>query len=235
MGDEVSVLKPNLVVAVKSCVRDMERGFHTVIRETWGRKLEGKARLLFFIGTPERPVSLKADEIVVDAPDDYMSLPKKTQEICRWALGQDLTHIFLCDNDTIVNAEDFMAVPYYQYDYSGHFCRTPINRQFDYKDRFGEYPNCYPWCSGGVGYFLSQKACKKIANTDPQVWAEDVYVGQALGPDINIGALKAGLVSMEDAAHHFVKSKKYPACTPILLRRIQKEGQFLFYQTAKMP
>ena len=56
-----------ILVAVKSCKRDIERGCHQVIRDTWGSKLPDNFTLRFFVG--EKVVCTKPDEITVSAPD----------------------------------------------------------------------------------------------------------------------------------------------------------------------
>ena len=103
-----------LIVAVKSCQRDKDAGFHDAIRETWGRDLKAKGvQVMFFIGLPPGVASmghpqgynqvLQRDEFIVNAADDYNSLPFKTRGICQWATAKVFTHLFLCDCDTIIN------------------------------------------------------------------------------------------------------------------------------------
>ena len=220
-----------LLIAVKSCHRDRKAGFHDAIRSTWGKDLGPGVVLKFFMGKNpderESTASFHKDDIVLDCSDDYMSLPFKTREICAWQRGRMIDYTFLCDCDTIVQAKKLLALPYKQYDYSGHFCTGPteVHTRFDYKDHKGEYPNSYPWCSGGVGYFISKDAAFDIADSYPQVWAEDMYVGQVLGPSIAKGELQAEYLELNNqATFHFRKSKMHPQFTPELLYRIHKDG-----------
>jgi hypothetical protein len=178
-----------LLLAVKSCVRDLQNGCHETIRRTWGQNARS-ADLRFFIGRGE---ATKADEVSVDAPDDYDSLPWKTREILRWSLNIGYEFTFLCDTDTFIIPKDLMNSGFEKYDVSGKFCTGhPVGSpSFDYKDERGEYRGVYSWPSGGRGYFVSAKAARVIVDTEPRVWAEDMYVGQVLGPLIQSGEIKA--------------------------------------------
>lgn len=177
-----------LLIGVKSCSRDLENGSHEVIRQTWGRDVQG-ADLRFFIGRGE--IS-KADEVAVDAPDDYDSLPLKTREILRWSIVSRYDFTFLCDTDTFVVPSKLMTCGFDSFDVSGRFNgHDPKDGPFHYRDERGEYPLIYPWPSGGWGYFISKAAAEIVVANDPNVWAEDMYVGQALGPDVVSGKIKA--------------------------------------------
>lgn len=216
-----------LLVAIKSCQRDLELGFHEAIRDTWGKdflhKIAANTEVRYFIGNG---TTRYYDEVQLTCADDYLGLPRKTQEICKWA-GDRYDHIFLCDNDTFVKPVELMQSGFINYDYSGYFCggQGEVHTRFDYKDHMGEYPQSYPWCSGGIGYFLSQKAADIVARTSPTVWAEDMYVGQVLGPWIESNVLKAGHIEINNVATwHHRESKMYPKFTPDMLRRIYRDG-----------
>lgn len=227
-----------LLIAVKSCHRDRALGFHDAIRSTWARDFGPNATLKCFVGLEpnQQPlmghpsgsaINLSSHEVLLDCPDDYMSLPFKTREICRWSLSRLFDYIFLCDCDTYVNAKKLMALPYEFYDYSGYFSRNEaMGETFYYRDHMGEYPECYPWASGGVGYFLSKRAAYEIADTYPKVWAEDMYVGQIIGAHVRRGDLSAGKLSMEGAAEHFRKTKKLPEFKVEMVYRAHKDGGF---------
>ena len=179
-----------LLIAVKSCHRDRDRGDHQVIRETWGRNLPLSADLRFFVGGKQDFVL--SDESAVDCEDDYDSLPYKTREICRWFLKTVYDFVYLCDTDTFVIPNRLIACGFQNYDYSGRFGSTiPMGTTFDYKDSRGSYPGIYNWASGGIGYYLSRKAAKIVVETEPTIWAEDAYVGQSLGGHIKSGDIKA--------------------------------------------
>lgn len=191
----------SLLVAVKSCRADLDRGCHDIIRSTWGQALRGKANVMFFVGHTATDYfmahprgdarTLRSDEVAVDAADDYHSLPFKTRAICAWAFTKNISHIFLCDNDTYVNASRLLACGYQGYDYAGKISRE-LGQTFPYEavDRNGVkevIDRCHPWASGGFGYFLSRNAAMEVADSYPKVWAEDLWVGQVLGPFIAKG------------------------------------------------
>ncbi len=226
-----------LLVAVKSCHRDREAGFHDVIRETWGRDLKNLGvEVRFFMGHNGGPIkghnagpafTMQKDESIVDAADTYEALPHKTRGIAKWSLDRMFDHIFLCDNDTIVNAKELMKLPFEIFDYAGHFKggQAELGQTFYYKDHAGEYPNCYAWASGGMGYFISKQAATIVADVFPKFWAEDMYVGQCLGPLIQNGTYFGGALEMNRVATwHYRKSPKDPKFTADILRMIYQDG-----------
>jgi hypothetical protein len=157
-----------LLVAVESCERDLVNGCHTAIRETWGKDFAGKADVRFFVGSGS--AQLLADEIRLDAPDDYESLPFKTKALLRWAVEQGYDYLYKCDTDTCVLADRLLSCGFEHADYTGHFAQPT---------------SClWPFASGGNGYFLSRRACKFVMDKTPDHWAEDLWVGQVLGPAI---------------------------------------------------
>ena len=178
-----------LLVAIKSCMRDRARGAHDAIRNTWGSKVQG-ADVVFFVGASPLNVFLEDDEDSLPVVDNYDSLPFKTREILRWSIFHGYDFTFLCDNDTFVIPDRLMSIGFEGYDYSGKFNRQP-GRRFHYADDRGTYPDIYCWCSGGFGYFVSRRAAELVVASEPKVWAEDMYVGQVLGPYIQHGELKA--------------------------------------------
>jgi hypothetical protein len=200
-----------ILIAVKSCHDDLKKGCHQTIRETWGRDVPLFADLKFFVGGGNieyHPGDL-ADEINLRCQDDYDSLPSKTKEICQWSLGHGYEFTFLCDVDTFLIPEKLFKTGFEKFDYSGRFGSSPkIGSQFKFKDGRGiRHEHCHPWASGGFGYFLSRKAARIIANIEPTLWAEDMYIGNTLGPDIQSGNITAAdLPNFENEA-----SWHYPA------------------------
>lgn len=219
-----------VIVAVKSCQRDMAAGFHQAIRETWGAALKRKGIQTFFFvaedtGPNKRTVRTYAsDEKALSCPDTYEGLPFKTRAICQWMKSKLFDHLFICDVDTIIDADKLLASGFENYDYSGYFKKgqEEIGQSFWYEDSHGQYPDCYSWASGGMGYFLSHFAVGYVSSVYPTVWAEDMYVGQVLGPKIAIGLLHAGALDL--GTNHYRKSPKTPAWTPDVLRRIYQYG-----------
>lgn len=220
-----------LLVAVKSCREHLDRGYHDIIRGTWGQDLRSKNVLVrFFVGHqgtdyfmshPKADArTLKSDEVVADSADDYNSLPFKTRAICHWATTKNIDHIFLCDTDTYVKANRLLTCGYQRFDYTGKISK-PIGETFPYDavDRRGittHIPECHPWASGGFGYFLSREAMFLIADTYPEGWAEDLWVGQVLGPELAKGNMHARDLPANDYSSHFPSTKYGAAYDPAL-------------------
>lgn len=218
-----------LLIAVKSCWQDKDRGCHTAIRETWGKDVDNHhADLVFFLGDLNRETS-ESDELVLNCPDDYDSLPFKTKEILQCMLAFEYTHCFLCDVDTFVIPGKLMTSGYEQYDYSGSFgCSQPPGVPYCYTDTRGNIDEeHYVAASGGVGYFLSRKAAKFIVQAEPKTWAEDLFVAHVLGPLIGTGEFTGEITAryLQDfeanVSWHFRRTTKY--------RMFQPEMQYEAY------
>jgi hypothetical protein len=209
--------RPDILIAVKSCVRDKERGDHEIIRGTWGRDATAAGILVkFFVGIPaDRPTRassrLREDEIEVSVKDDYSHLTHKTQAICQSVSGKMVKHLFLCDTDTFVDIPGMLKSAYRNYDYYGYFNgQTTGTFSYDSIDREGNHdklPAAYPWASGGFGYFLSYKALNVIAYEFMKAaFSEDLQVGQTLGPLIAEGELTVGNTKDDLFSAHFPSS-----------------------------
>lgn len=198
-----------LLFAIKSCLLDLDRGFHDPIRNTWAQDItEGTLR--FFVGGPER-TTLFQDEVQLDCPDEYHELPYKTKAILKWALVQQYDFVFLCDTDTLVFVDKLMRSDFDQFDYYGVNSR-PWGKSFDYisRDRDGiehSHPQCWPWCSGGFGVSLSRKAMEYVVAVEPTVWAEDMQIGLVLNPLYNEEKVKLKSIKQGDVALHFPQSR----------------------------
>jgi hypothetical protein len=172
-----------LLVAVKSCQRDYLLGAHQLIRDTWGQDAPAiGADLKFFLGGTCTPAT---DEVLVDAPDDYVGLPYKTREIMRYAVGNKYDFAFLCDTDSLVISHHLMKSGFEKFDYFGHQASRGEIFTYTAEDPARgcprvSIPECYPFASGG-GYVVSRKAMEFVANAEPFIWAEDAWVAQVLG------------------------------------------------------
>lgn len=213
----------SLLVAVKSCRADLDRGYHDIIRATWGQDLKSKGVLVrffvghqgsdYFMGHPKADARmLKSDEVVADSADDYNSLSFKTRSICHWVTTKNIDHVFLCDTDTYVNANKLLTCGYQRYDYVGKISK-PIGETFPY-DAVSQagvvehIPECHPWASGGFGYFLSRDAAFLVADTFPKSsWAEDLYVGQTLGLELKKGNMMALDLPARSYSSHFPQAR----------------------------
>lgn len=183
-----------LLIAVKSCHRDANRGDHKSIENTWWSDAwHAPADCKFFLGeSPFRQYFSWSDEVYLDCKDGYDSLPDKTRNILKWSIAKDYDYTFLCDTDTYLIPRLLLTCGFEKYDIAGRFGQTPaLGTTFIYKNdgRGNRIDNCHPWPSGGVGYFLSKKAAQVVVNTEPMSWAEDLYVGQVLGPKIQSGEI----------------------------------------------
>lgn len=202
------------LIAIKSCQRDREQGFHQAIRETWAANMPFGINLRFFMGGDvEHSVG---DETWLACPDDYRSLPLKTKAIAGWCVSRDVSKVFLCDNDTYINLPEFLPYTKEDVDYAGRFSFWPKDAQigttFRYDDGQGNiHDPCHAWASGGFGYFLSAKVLPLVANMTPVSWAEDLSVGQVLGPLVQGGQIKAKNFEYSNrCVWHIHKSPKLP-------------------------
>lgn len=201
----------SLLVAVKSCEADMNRGLHEAIRQTWGQDI---APVYFFMGNADGTYSSsKNDEIELNCLDGYNDLPFKTREILRWMLrGPYYEHVLLVDTDTYLVPRKVKTIGYENYDYMGVNSR-PFGQTFPYhapgRDGMVWYGDkTYPWMSGGFGYFLSRKAAEMIVKVDPNMWAEDMFCGQILGPHYNTGEIKMMNIQPNQMSFHHPHTKE---------------------------
>ena len=186
----------DMMVAVKSCLEQDLAGYHEPIITTWGKQLPRGVSLEFFTGGAKFQTRFCADAWAINSlvcPDDYDGLPQKTRAILRYFLGNNYERILLVDTDTYVDHRLFNW-SLDEGDYVGKIDR-PVGETFPYmsvkRDGGREYhPEVYPWASGGFGYILSRKAAEIVVATEPMSWAEDFYVGQALGPYSKAGEIK---------------------------------------------
>lgn len=136
-------------------------------RETWVKDFAPfkTVDVKFFYGKPSDgyPRQPLADEVFLECGDTYGHLPAKTVAVCRWATEHDYEFIYKCDTDTAVYAERLLIeIMENCFDYAGYRHSSV--------------------CSGGPGYLLSRSAADLVAKagTDPQIWAEDVWVSRVL-------------------------------------------------------
>lgn len=182
------MIRTKTFIAIVSCARDTLNGFNEAIRKTWLQ--DNSSDYAFILGRDATPT--KDDEIVVDSPDDYLSLPQKTHALVNWALKQGYENIFKCDTDTYVKTKAVLSSDYRRYDYIGYF-NGPVGRENVV------YNQCYAWASGGSGYWLSKRAMDELGSTPMEddralcpvlrYPCEDLWVGQVLGERIRLGEL----------------------------------------------
>lgn len=148
-----------LLIAVVTCEKFKDRA--DAQRQTWVPLVRGMD-VRFFLGKQER--TPQPDEVFLDAPDDYHSLPLKVQRMFQWALANGYTKVLKADDDTYIYPDRLLpSIP--PQDYAGFINATPPK----------------PWCSG-FAYWLSERAMRIVAEaTIPEgEWAEDRFVGGVL-------------------------------------------------------
>lgn len=128
-------------------------------RETWikdahaaGVKADVDVR--FFYGREAERAPL-TDEVFLNVDDSYDGLVDKVKAICRWAYDQGYDFLFKADIDSYINIPNLLQSEFFDWDYAGR-----------------------GW---GLGYLLSRKAMKVVAETEQRrSWAEDSHVLRTL-------------------------------------------------------
>lgn len=202
MPDEI-LPRLNVLLAVKSCAGDISAGHNECIRQTWGRHIPPGVTLRFYVGHGTIP--LQMDEVRLDCPDGYYSLPEKTRAILRLAIQFEWDFIFLADTDSFIRPERLLASGFERFDLMGYFGA----RRLGVRTNEG-----WAWPSGGAGYWLSVKAARIIAQAelDPKDTAEDRQIGQILGPHIASGAIKASNQLGYTASESDINGTTYHYC-----------------------
>lgn len=169
-----------ILIAVKS-YRDMEqRGAHEQIRESWGRLFpwrsvvnskEVNMDLRFFVGGGEQ-LAAYADEVHLNARDDYRGLSEKANEILRWALDKGYDYVVLVDTDTFLNPHELTRLPWGEFDYAGMLLSWG------------------PFMFGGCGFAISRDAALIVLNNSIKDEMDDISIGKILlhrpQPDIRV-------------------------------------------------
>jgi hypothetical protein len=124
-------------------------------------------------------------------------------EILRWSLNEGYDFTYLVSNDVFLLPQKLLSCGFEKYDYSGFFHEsTPFGElatedyecTFKTADGYGIKRKLYNWADGGDGRMLSRKAAAAIvAKSDASYWlaADDIMIGQTLGPLIGNGELTA--------------------------------------------
>lgn len=151
-----------LLIGIKTCHAFRDRA--DAQRKLWVKTAKG-IDIRFFLGGG---VAQRDDEVILDCPDDYESLPAKTKAMCRWALENGYTHAFFSDDDCYIRPERLKLAHPNRHDYLGKV-RGACNEI-----------NPAPYCSG-MGYWLSAKAMRIVAESNyTNTTAEDCMVGNVL-------------------------------------------------------
>lgn len=149
----------NPLIAVVTCEKFRPRA--DAQRQVWTHRVQGMDTRFFLAKQDREPLP---DEVFLDVPDDYHSLPLKVKHMHNWALSQGYTQVLKTDDDTVINpARLLAAIP--PQEYAGFLNATPPK----------------PWCSG-FAYWISERAMRFTAEAPiPEgEWAEDRWVGGVL-------------------------------------------------------
>jgi hypothetical protein len=153
------------------------RAHHTdAIRDCWVPLIKNQFDYKFFYGAGTHE-PIKADEVILEGPDNYRGLAEKVQKIIQWSLENGYEGFVKVDDDTSWIADRLVHAV--EKDWANHDYVGRINGKTD------RYHEC-TYGRGGVGYYLSKKAMEYIAaqptpNPDiPRDYAEDSFIGSRL-------------------------------------------------------
>lgn len=192
-----------LLIAIKSCRRDCYNGFNQAIRDTWLQNCP--VDHAFFVGGGD--ATIWADEVVLDCGDGYLDLPWKLQAICAWALARDYDFVFVVDTDTYVDVKkllesgfensDVTSTRYYPEPLPGvrikhNFVEPPHpydDAAYFQNPKF-KHRAVYSW-PGTATYWISRRLMNAVVQRTPDLWAEDMWLGQIIGEGIESGQFLA--------------------------------------------
>ena len=147
------------------------------IKATWLQDVDIPYR--WFFGKHTEGNQPGEDEVFLDCPDDYYSLPHKTQAIAQWAIANGFDRVFKVDDDTFIHWDRFKTRPCFQdVEYSG---------------------GCWDGSSHAYGgcYVMAGKMLDAVAFTPIErgTWGEDSWVGSV--------AKKNGVAFTRDDTFHY--------------------------------
>lgn len=162
-----------ILLAILSCHsnthgHDWGSSLREAQRATWLREATVEHR--YFLGRGGG--TAEADEVWLDVPDGYDSLPTKSLALIAWAYERDYEFIFKCDDDTYCRSDRLLQSGFETNDYSGFRKVSPW---------FG---GPIEFAQGGAGYWLSRKAMAAtlVPELKPSItWGpEDLNVARLL-------------------------------------------------------
>lgn len=151
---------PVIFVGICSCRKLRDR--RDAIRDTWLKNVNGPIMAKFFVGQGADALETAEDIWVVDAPDDYPSLPRKVAALFTKALGTDFDYLFKCDDDTYLDPSRLVSLIQPGTDF---VCSADWHS-------FG-------FAQGGAGYLATRKTVTALAAAEyPPAGGEDVVVSR---------------------------------------------------------
>jgi hypothetical protein len=177
-----------LLIAVLGCEARKER--MAAQRATWAKDFAGLADVRFFLARQEREPL--ADEVYLDALDDYNSLPSKCRAMVRWALDAGYQRVLKTDDDSVIFRRK-LRVP--KEAYVGWVIGRPT---INY--------------ASGLAYWLDRGAMEivALAQLDPAWPVEDRWVASELR--------KAGIEPVDDGGVLFMNRHQRPLPADIYRR-----------------
>lgn len=151
-------MKP--LIAIVTCHRFKSRA--DACRATWVKDIQN-FDYKFFLSQSDRDPS--EDEVFLDVPDDYESLPHKVRAVYQWAVQQGYTQVLKCDDDALILPERLVPP---KSSYEGR-----LNHSMEHIAPLG-------WCSG-FAYWLANDSLRLAAQTPIENFtAEDLWVGNTM-------------------------------------------------------
>jgi len=214
-----------ILFAINSWDVAAKQGFHQVIRETWGKDV-APADLRFFIPKVSN-YQLLPDEVFLDVSRDYECICREVQEMLRWSVDRGYDYTILLSTDSFLLPQKVLACGFEKYDYSGDFAFSetvpfgevnpiPVNCTFMTEDGYGVNRNLYNWAGTGPSRILSKRAAAIVAECtkEAEYWhaADDIMIGQILGPCIKKGEITAYRVPNYggEITWHYKNTEKEP-------------------------
>lgn len=135
----------------------------SALRDTWLKDVTVDYKIFYGRGAHRQPL---ADEVFLDAGDDYEHSAEKIKGVIAWAYARGYDYVLKVDDDVYVNWERLSLTP--TADYSG-----------------GGGPHYRGQYCAGITYWLSRRSMEvllatSLATSDINAWAEDRWVGTSL-------------------------------------------------------
>ena len=127
----------------------------SALRDTWLRDVDCDYKIFYGRGANREPL---ADEIFLDAPDDYQHSSQKLKKLVQYALETGHDRLLKIDDDT--------------WAYWDRLKKIVLS-----DDYVGGGPSNF---AAGFTYWLSAKAMNLLVNTSCYQWQEDFWVGRVL-------------------------------------------------------
>lgn len=177
------------------------------IRATWGGAVPvAGVTWQFFVGDPAAGAAEADDVCVLDCPDRYEDLPKKTFALlAHLAESRSFSHVLKCDDDTYVDLARVARLRVDGIDYGGErHGRKGVDRWWHALRTDGlasrrpyDGPWLGPWAGGGA-YLLSRQAVDVVLATGKEYFDGEFYEDKAVGD-----ALRRRGVPLRDMGAHF--------------------------------